>query len=185
MSRLASLTYRQRTALLLGGGAVWLLIVVVGYLRPTFELWRSNRAQTQSLATLQRAPEQLRQLTAQAQADAWLMRSYRIDTTRHEGEMLDQISRTGRRYGVTLAAHSRGESTTHAGYQVHLRVAKLRGSFRNLVQAVYSLEYEHPVGRLSSVHFALEEDRKQRRQFLFAYLYIQSITRESHAQPLP
>ncbi len=185
MNSISALTYRQRTALLLGGTAAWLVLVGMGYLWPTFVLWRSNREQVQSLVALQRAPEQLKQLTAQAQADAWLMRSYRIDTTRHEGEMLDQLSRTSRRYGVTLAALSRGEPTTHAGYQVQLRVAKLRGSFRNLVQAVYSLEYEHPVGRLSSVRFALEEDRKQRRHFLFAYLYLQSITRESHAQPLP
>lgn len=185
MNRLSTLTYRQRTVLLLGGGAVWLAIVAVSYLGPTFKLWRANGEQAHALVDLQRAPEELRQLQTQAQADAWLMRSYRIDTTRHEGEMLDQLSRTARRFDVTLAALSRGEPTTHAGYQVQLRVAKLRGSFRNLVQAVYCLEYEHPVGRLSSVRFALEEDRKQRRQFLFAYLYLQSITREAHAKPIP
>ena len=185
MNRFSALTYRQRTGLLLGGGLLWLTIVFVGYLMPTFALWRSNQAQVQALIALQQAPEQMKQLTAQARADAWLMRSYRIDTTRHEGEMLDQLSRTAQRYSVTLASLSHGEPTTHAGYQVQLRVAKLRGSFRNLVQAIYSLEYEHPVGRLSSVRFVLEEDRKQRRYFLFAYLYLQSITRESYAQPLP
>lgn len=180
-----NLTYRQRVALVLGGGLLFLVIVGVGYLLPTFELWRSNQAQAQALLDLQRAPEQLRQLTAQARADAWLMRSYRIDTARQEGFLLNQLSQTARRYGVTLAALSRGATLTHAGYQVQTRIAKLRGPFRGLVQAVHSLEYERPVGRLASVRFVVEEDRQQRRDFLFAYLYLQSISREVHEQPLP
>jgi hypothetical protein len=180
-----TLTYRQRTALVLGGGGLLLAIVCAGYLRSTFELWRGNEAQTQALVDLQSAPEQLRQLTAQARADAWLMRSYRIDTTRQEGFLLNQLSQTSRQYGVTLAALSRGATRTHAGYQVQTRIAKLRGPFRGLVQAVHSLEYERPVGRLASVRFVVEEDRKQRRDFLFAYIYLQSISREIHEKPLP
>ena len=180
-----TLTYRQRTALVLGGGLLFLGIVGAGYLWPTYSLWRRNVAQAQALVDLQRAPEQLRQLTAQARADAWLMRSYRLDTTRQEGYLLNQLSQTSRRYGVTLAALSRGATITHAGYQIQTRVAKLRGPFRGLVQAVHSLEYEQPVGRLASVRFVVEEDRKQRRDFLFAYLYLQSISREVHETPVP
>ncbi|GAB3879793.1 hypothetical protein GCM10028824_43870 [Hymenobacter segetis] len=180
-----TLTYRQRTALVLGAGLLFFVIVCAGYLQPTFALWRSNVAQAQALVELQRAPEQLQQLTAQARADAWLMRGYRIDTTRQEGYLLNQLSQTARQYGVTLAALSRGATLNHAGYQVQTRIAKLRGPFRGLVQAVHSLEYERPVGRLASVRFVVEEDRKQRRDFLFAYLYLQSISREVHEKPLP
>gem|GEM_PF-5366220 len=166
--------------MVLSAGAVMLLVVGSGYLYPTYMLWCENRDARRAEQAREQAPDQIRHLAAQARHDAWAMRSYRIDTTQHEGRLLDQLSHTCRRYGVTLAALSRGEPSVHAGYRVQMRVAKLRGSFRNLVQAVYSLEYEHPIGRLASVRFALEEDRRQRRQFLFAYLYLQSITGEVH-----
>jgi hypothetical protein len=179
-----TLPYRQRNQVILGVGLLLLVVVLSGYLGPTVSLWRANARQRQAVVAVQRAPAQLQQLTAQAQADTWRMRSYRIDTTQHEGQLLNQLSRTCRQQGVTLAALGRGEPATHAGYRVELRVAKLRGPFHNLVRAVYALEYEHPVGRLASVRFVLEEDRKQRRSFLFAYLYLQSITREAH-EPSP
>ena len=180
-----NLTYRQRNIFVLGVGLLFLGIVWNGYIQPTIALWQRNQQQANAIAEVRSAPQRLQQLTAQARADTWLMRSYRIDTTQHEGELLNQLSQTCRESGATLASLSRGTPTTHTGYRVEMRIAKLRGTFRALVQAVYALEYEHPVGRLSSVRFVVEEDRKQRRNFLFAYLYLQSITRETHAHTLP
>ena len=182
MKWFSSLTYRQRNQLLgLGSGAL-LLLICLGYLRPTCQLWLTTQQQQQALTELATAPGHLRALTAQAQADAWQMRSYRLDTARQEGYMLNQLSQTCAHHGVTLAAWSRGESTTQASYRIDLQIAKLRGPYPALVQTIYELEYEHPLGRLASVRFALEEDHRQRRSFLFAYLYLQSITRETHSE---
>lgn len=182
MKQLTPLSYRQRNLYLALGSVGLLLLIGFGYLRPTLLLWQTTQQQQQALVELQTAPRRLQTLTAQARADAWHMRSYRLDTTRQEGYMLNQLSRTCAHHGVTLAAWSRGESTTQAGYRVDMQVAKLRGSYRELVQTIYELEYEQPLGRLASVRFALEEDRRQRRSFLFAYLYLQSITSEAHAE---
>jgi hypothetical protein len=178
MSWLTRLSYRQRNYFLLLGSAVLLLFIGAGYLRPTWELWQAATQQQQALAELRTAPARLQALSAQATADAQRLRAYRLDTTRQEGYMLNQLSQTCARHGVTLAGWSRGGATTQAGYRLHLQQAKLRGTYPALVQTAYELEYEHPLGRLASVRFALEEDRHQRRSFLYAYLYLQSITRE-------
>ena len=183
MTGLNSLSYRQRNGLLGLGCAGLLLLIGLGYLRPTWQLWRATQARQQALTELQTAPARLRTLLARQQAEAARMRSYRLDTTRQEGYMLNQLSRTCARHGVTLAAWSRGEPTVQADYKVDMQVAKLRGPYRALVQTIYELEYEQPLGRLASVRFVLEEDRRQRRSFLFAYLYLQSITSENHAVP--
>ena len=178
MKELAAFSYRQRNGLLLLGSFIMLLVVGLFYLAPTLTAWQDNRQRRQALTDLARAPVQIQQFAEQARADTWLMRSYRIDTTRHESRMLNQLSGISRRYGVTLAALSLEAPTVHAGYRVQTRIAKLRGAFPGLVKAVYELEYQQPVGRLASVRFLLEEDRKQRRSFLVAYLYLQSITQE-------
>jgi hypothetical protein len=184
MKGLSTLTYRQRNRLLLLGSGALLLVITLGYLRPTWELWQETRQQEQALAELRTAPARLQALTTQVAADAERLRGYRLDTARQEGYMLNQLSQTCARHGVTLAGWSRGEATTQAGYRLNLQLAKLRGPYRALVQTVYELEYEHPLGRLASVRFALEEDRRQRRSFLYAYLYLQSITSEEHAKKL-
>lgn len=180
MNWLRSPSFQQRNQLLGVGTLALLLLISLGYVRPTWLLWQQTRRQQQALAELKTAPDRLRLLTARAQADAWQMRSYRLDTTRQEGYMLNQLSQTCTRHGVSLAAWSRGESTAQVGYRIDLQVAKLRGPYKALVQTLYELEYEHPLGRLASVRFVLEEDRRQRRSFLVAYLYLQSITNETH-----
>ena len=180
-----TLSYRQRNRLLLLGSAGLLLFIGLGYLRPTWALWQATGQQQQALSELRTAPARLQALTAQATADEQRLRSYRLDTTRQEGYMLNQLSQTCARHGVTLAGWSRGGATTQAGYRLQLQLAKLRGPYQALVETAYELEYEHPLGRLASVRFALEEDRRQRRSFLHAYLYLQSITREDSTHSLP
>ncbi len=182
MKGLSALSYRQRNRLLLLGSAGLLLVIALGYLWPTWELWQANQQQQQAMTELTTAPARLQALSAQVAADGERLRGYRLDTTRQEGYMLNQLSQTCARHGVTLAGWSRGETSTQAGYRLNLQLAKLRGPYRSLVQTIYELEYEHPLGRLASVRFALEEDRRQRRSFLYAYLYLQSITREEHAE---
>lgn len=184
MKWLRSLSFQQRNQLLGLGALVLLLLIGLGYLLPTWLLWQQTQAQQQALAELKNASGLLRTLTTRAQADDWQMRAYRLDTTRQEGYMLNQLSQTCAHYGVTLAAWSRGESTVQAGYRIDLQVAKLRGPYKALVQTLYELEYEHPLGRLASVRFVLEEDRRQQRSVLVAYLYLQSITNETYATPV-
>jgi hypothetical protein len=182
MKGLRTLSYRQRNRLLLLGSAGLLLVIALNYMWPTWELWQANQQQQLALAELVTAPTRLQDLSAQVAADGERLRGYRLDTIRQEGYMLNQLSQTCAHHGVTLAGWSRGEVTTQAGYRLNLQLAKLRGPYRLLVQTIYELEYEHPLGRLASVRFALEEDRRQRRSFLYVYLYLQSITREEHTE---
>jgi hypothetical protein len=182
MKSLSALSYQQRNRLLIIGSTALLFIIALGYLWPTWQLWQANRQQQQALAELATAPARLQALSTQVASDGERLRGYRLDTARQEGYMLNQLSQTCARHGVTLAGWSRGEATIQAGYRLNLQLAKLRGPYRSLVQTIYELEYEHPLGRLASVRFALEEDRHQRRTFLYAYLYLQSITSEENTQ---
>lgn len=184
MKWLSQCSYRQRNRWLGWASGALLVVIGGGYLRPTWYLWQQTQQQHRLLVEMQTAPGQLQQLAAQVRADAWQMRSYRLDTTRQEGYMLNQLSRTCARHGVTLASWSRGESSLQAEYRVDMQVAKLRGPYQALVATLYELEYEQPLGRLASVRFVLEEDRHQQKSFLFAYLYLQSITSETHAAPV-
>ncbi|MBO0360816.1 hypothetical protein J0X19_22845 [Hymenobacter sp. BT186] len=170
------LTYRQRNRLLMLGVCVGAAVAYGVALRPTLDLLQLNRQQLSDSRQLQQAPQLTRQLQGQAAHFTWLMRSISNDSARQEGYALDQLTRACRQHRVTLASLSSGEQTSSNGYLLETRIAKLRGDFRGLEQVVHELEYRRPVGRLSSVRFALEEDRKQRRSFLYAYLYVQNIS---------
>lgn len=178
-----ALSYRQRNRLLYLAAGVGALLVYQVSLRPTLTLWQANAQQAHALQQLAQAPARTRHLQQQAAELTGWMRSFRRDSTRQDSEALDQLTQACRRYGVTLASWSAGERTRTNGYVLETRLAKLRGDFRGLERVVYHLEYAQPVGRLSSVRFALEEDRRQRRTFLYAYLYLQTIALAPHAQP--
>jgi len=172
------LSFFQRNRLLLLSTAAMLMLIGIGYLRPTWEVWQTTRQQQQALVELRTAPARLRQLTTRAAIDANRLQSYRLDTTRQEGYMLNRLSNTCAQHGVILAGWSKEPSAHQAGYRLNMQLAKLRGPYTALVQTIYDLEYKHPLGRLASVRFALEEDRRQRKNYLYAYIYLQSITRE-------
>ena len=178
MNRRPSLSYGQRNKLL---GLVSAFSAVVAYvvsIQPTLDLWTSTNQKTTALGEIQQAPRVMRQLQAQARQYEQVMRSFGNTSTRQEGYALDELTSACQRHRVMLASLSPGERSLRNGYQVETRVAKLRGSFHGLVQVLYELEYQRSIGRLSSVRFALEEDRKQHRNFLFAYLYLQNISSE-------
>ncbi|MCB2411158.1 hypothetical protein [Hymenobacter lucidus] len=181
MKPIASLTYKRRNQLLLLGAVVFFVLAYQVSIRPTLRLWQENESQRTMLQQLRNAPQAIRRLQAQKQQNQWLMRSFQVDTTQSEGLALNRLTATCRRYGVTVASLSPSQHTVRNGYSIETRIAKLRGSFHGLVQTVYSLEYVQPIGRLSSVRYALEEDRKQHRSFLYAYLYVQTIVQEKPA----
>lgn len=176
-----TLPYRQRNRLLALVAALGALLAYAVALRPTLALRAANEAQRRGLAQLRQAPAQTRQLQEQAARFAWLLRGVSSDSARQEGYALNQLTRACRQYGVTLASLSPGQLTRSNGYRLETRTAKLRGNFRGLEQVIHELEYRRPVGRLSSVRFALEEDRVQRRRFLYAYLYLQHLSSDQHA----
>ena len=181
MSYWHRLPYRQKNHLLLLLTGAGLLLAYLVAIRPTLALYEANTQQRQALDQLRHAPTQTRQLQSQAAHLTWLLRSFSRDSAHQDGDALNQLTRACRQYRVTLASLSPGERTHLNGYTLETRVAKLRGGFRGLAQVVYALEYRQPVGRLSSVRFALEEDRRQRRSFLYAYLYLQTISSQQHA----
>jgi len=177
-----SISYRVFNYLVLVAGGSSLFLVGLFYVRPTLTLRDDTNQLLQAQAELHTAPARLQTLTEQTNVNAQRLEAYRLDTTRQEGYMLNHLSRTCARHQVTLAGWSRGAASTQAKYRVNLQLAKLRGAYPDLVQAIYELEYVQPLGRLASVRFALEEDRRQRRNYLYAYLYLQSITSEPDAQ---
>ena len=176
MKKPSALSYQRRNQLLLSAAAGFSLLAYVVAIHPTVELYLDNARQQQSLAQLQEAPQIIQELQQQTSKYTRLTHTFRADSTRQESYVLNQLTRACRTQGVTLAALLPSQEATHNGYRVETRVAKLRGNFQGLIQVVYALEYQTPIGRLSSVRYVVEEDRKQRKSFLYAYVYLQNIS---------
>lgn len=175
MYQWSAISYKQRNRLLAVGASAFGMLAYLVSFQPTIALWRSNHHQVVAMQELRQAPQSIAQLQERKRQYDRLVRSFRKDSVTQEAHTLQQLTAACRQYKATLASLSPSTRASHNGYRIETRTAKLRGDFKSLVQVIYELEYLHPVGRISSVRFSLEEDRKLRRRFLFAYLYLQSI----------
>jgi hypothetical protein len=141
----------------------------------TIELWKSNNEIKQQLERAQYAPEQISALQAQLAEYNKLLMAYGGSIQREE-YLLSQLSGSCKKNAVQLASLTPPQLTIDNGYKIETRIVKLKGSFINLLWVIYHMEKIGPAGRLSSVKFVIEEDRKNAANYLFAYLYIQNLS---------
>jgi hypothetical protein len=104
-----------------------------------------------------------------------LLKAYGSNALKEE-YLLHQLAASCKKNAVVLASLAPPQLTIDKGFKIETRVVKLRGSFINLLWVVYHMEKVKPAGRLASVRFAVEEDRKSAVSYLFAYLYIQNLS---------
>ncbi len=170
------LSYARRNQVVV---AIGILLALSAYgiaIRPTVVLWRQQtelREQTQVVKQFQQQVRQTREKRRQYDS---LLLAFSSDTLRQDDYVFNELTRNCRQHGATLSSLTPVNQDDYQGYQIETRIAKLRGPFAALLKVVYNLEYHHPIGRLSSVRWTMEVDRKQRQEHLYAYLYLQNLT---------
>ena len=60
-------------------------------------------------------------------------------------------------------------------YEVTTNYIEVEGSFKAITELVYELEQQLKLGRMASVHYELDYNRKTKQNFLVGKLYIQNI----------
>jgi hypothetical protein len=170
-----SLTYRQRNLLLLAGAFLLGAMAYFFSISATVSLWKENKLINKRLEEAYYAPENLKRLEAQLKNYNDLLKAYGSNALKEE-YLLHQLAASCKKNAVVLASLAPPQLTVDKGFKIETRVVKLRGSFINLLWVVYHMEKVKPAGRLASVRFAVEEDRKSAVSYLFAYLYIQNLS---------
>ncbi len=64
-------------------------------------------------------------------------------------------------------------------YRIETTKLELEGNFINLLQFIYDLENEPSIGGISSIHFRLEKDYKQDKEFLKLDILVQNLKKNA------
>lgn len=64
-------------------------------------------------------------------------------------------------------------------YRIETMKLELEGNFTNLLQFIYDLENESSIGGISSIHFRLEKDYKQDKEFLKLDILVQNFKKNA------
>ncbi len=169
------LTYRKKNLMLLVGTFFLLVLGYIFSFGKTIEVWQSNEKLEEDAAVIQNAPTEIQNLKANISYLDRSLRSYVRDTISGEEYLLEKISESCRKYGVILVELLPPQLLEENEYSIETRFVKARGGFNNLLRLVYDLENKYQVGRVSSVKYVVEEDRKSNTKHLYARIYIQNL----------
>lgn len=173
---LGNLTYRQKNRLLLVGSLLACVLIYVVSLSQTWELYRANQALILQVENARNAPAVILGLKKQLASYNRILKNFSSDTLRREDYILDQITNSCKRNGIRLVSLPVSNLSEQEDFLIETRMIKMKGSFINLLRVVYEAEHQFMVGRVSSVRFATEEDRKNNTVELFAYVYLQNLS---------
>lgn len=171
-------TFKEKNKLLATGT---LLVGLISYwfaFSQTVELYQQNNSLSARLDSAQAAPEQIAKLKTQLAGYEQSVNRFSLTKSDWEQRLLQEITRVCQQQQVKLIQLPPSAIEESNGYSLETRVVKLQGRYKNLVQALHHLETKHTIGRISSVQFSLEEERKTRKTFLFAYVYLQNIEKQ-------
>lgn len=172
-------TYREKLRLLLFGAGAFLILAYWLSLSKTVHAFRENNLLESRLDSVQSAPTAIARYTAELEGYERSLGRFSAGNRNWEEHLLQGIGKACQQYGAVLIEFPAPLVEVQTSYTVLTHAVKLEGSYKALVQVVYALERMEAVGRITSVRFALEEDRRSRSTRLFGYVYFQHIKRES------
>lgn len=73
--------------------------------------------------------------------------------------------------GITFPKVEQGKNVK----LLETRVITVKGSYSGILQLAYNIEQKFGVGRISSLHFFLQQNSQTNVKELFAYIYLQSV----------
>jgi hypothetical protein len=87
---------------------------------------------------------------------------------------LDKLGRLAATYNATVTEYPAQHSYRASSVQVETHIAVLQGNFSDLLKVLYELEVNERIGRLVSVEYFTETNRKTKIRSLYMRIYIQN-----------
>jgi hypothetical protein len=169
---LNGLTYKTKNRLLLAAGLFFALVVYQLGVSRTLTAVGDYRRLREKMAVADNLPYKT------ASMENRLSQLSKTAAAGGEGSgqsLLEQVSRYCTSNSLVLRDFPETVSYVQRGMNVETNVFTVEGPFVKLLSLVYLLEQQYRTGRVSSVLFQTREDRKTKRQYLTATLYIQHL----------
>ena len=170
-----SLTYKQRFYVIAG---VFLLVVLLVYniaLKPTIELKTKCKEQEKAVKALSTAPQRIK-MTAQklGQIDGQFSILSMPGTTSRD-LILEEISQYCNKHKISVYNFPESHVINNKLFTIETNSVVLKSNFKRLLKLINYLETKSNFGRIISVSFYTNENRKTKRKELYLELVIQNI----------
>ena len=171
---LKNLKEQYKFYLIIGGFLIALFICHKLAFSSTFELRRSCRDLNGKLEEVDRLPVQLAELNKNL---AVLDKQYfenKTDLSDNHEYILDRISESALRNNVSVHDYPPKHNVRTANLNVETHIVVLEGRFIHLVKTLYDIEVKEKLGRMVSVKFFSETERRSKRTSLYVQVFIQN-----------
>lgn len=172
-------TYKQKNQALLGFCVFFLVVVYWLALGQTIELYGFTNKLEVRLDSARKAPVLVGRLTAELRGLDQKVDSYSAGPEVWQGILGTRVAAISKMNGVTLINLPLPLEDIQNDFIIQTCTVKLEGSFKDLLKTVYDLERAGVTGKIVSLRFALEEDRRSKRTSLYAYVFVQNIGKKS------
>lgn len=166
----------KRKLFLLAIGSVILLFVMFRLaFSKTLELRRNCVVIEQNLGSSNQLPLLIESLQAEISDLERIIGSNSNDENFIRQQLLENVGEYCQLHSIQLMEIPYINSRYNNGYNFQNNLVRLQGDYKTMLGLVYKLENEWKIARVMSVKFYLKRDIRQRKDFLFADIYLQNI----------
>ncbi len=169
-----TLAYRKKNLLLATVSIVILAIAGFSTFGTTISLYKENKKMSQQLVFAKSAPANIIKINKELK-NLQKTISYLDETSDLRKELLDKVGRTSEENHVLFREFKPPVSFIDEELHVETHEIVLQGSYTALVKVLDNVERKIKMGKVTSVRFSLEKERRSKKTNLLCYMSIQSI----------
>lgn len=170
-----SLSYRQKNKILLVVGTVLLLCCYFFAFEKTFDMWTQKKDAEQKIASLQNAPRRIAALRDELDFLNSRVQQYVRDENFEQEDVLASISGFCENNGLKITNFPQSTLKQKEDITIETFQFTVTGSFHSLVKLIYDIEVVSKIGRIASLQFEKQLDRRTKRQSLHVTIYLENL----------
>lgn len=162
---------KQKFQLLAIGISALLIIAYFFSIRKTIDAYTLSRNNAKGLEEASTAPFQIKQL----QEELKLLEVSLIQSNYNRQTLFESINTFCETYDIRLDYFHPEQRHAQNDYEVITNKLEVEGTYQSIVKLIYHLEQEQKMGHIASCNFEKKEERRTKRKYLKADIYIQNI----------
>jgi len=169
---LKQLTYKQKTKALLFGSFLLLALIYTVSIKPTLNLHQEIRMLTSKSAEAKLAPVQIKKI--KNELNQLQGNTFNLNNNNKEA-LLREITRFCEENNLLIVNLPIASTYKEGNYQVESRELDVQGSFKDILELVYLIEYKKSLGVVSSLSFKTKKDLRTKKKRLTGHMVLRSI----------
>lgn len=172
---LKDLTYRQKNKILLVGALLLLIVCYIFAIGETVNLYGNNSKTTQKLESLKNAPQQIAGLNKRLNFLNSRVKQYVREDDFEQDDILVSVSDFCKRNRLKIIEFPKSTLKQKDDIVIETFNFTVEGNFTNLVKLIYDIEVVQKIGRVASLDFETQVDRRTKVKRLTVNIFLQNL----------